>query len=107
MTQEIRPTDFIREKEDLPSNSTFPVMELCLQTPKLPGHDTSHFSKLSWCAQANQKAFHVECNCQFAADTKNLTQLTREANLVITMWGRHAHLSEVVIRTQCLAKSRN
>ena len=48
MAQEIEPTDFFWTMEDLPSNCTLPAMELCLQNPKLPGQDTSYFSKLSW-----------------------------------------------------------
>jgi hypothetical protein len=82
--------------EDLPSNSNIPALELRLQNPKLPGQDTSHFSKMSWQAQANWKAFHLECNRWFAADIKKLTQLVKESNLVTKMWGKHAHISEVV-----------
>jgi hypothetical protein len=94
--------------EDLPSNSTLPAMELCLQNPKLPGQDTTHFNKLSWWAQANRKAFHVECNRRFAADIKKLTQLAKEADLVTKMWAKQAHISEVVaIRTLHLVKSSN
>jgi hypothetical protein len=62
MAQEIKPTDFFWTMEDLPSNDTLPTMGLHLQNPKLPGQDTSHFSKLSWRAQANQKALHAECD---------------------------------------------
>jgi hypothetical protein len=82
--------------EDLPSNSTLPALELHLQNPKLPGQDTSHFSKMSWQAQANWKAFYLGCDRQFAADIKKLTQLAKESNLVTKMWGKHAHISEVV-----------
>ncbi len=96
LAQEIEPTNFIWAMEDLPSNSTLPAMELRLQNPKLPGQDTTHFDKLSWRAQANQKAFHVECDCRFAANIKKLTQLAKEANLATKMWGKHAHISEVV-----------
>jgi hypothetical protein len=96
LAQEIEPTNFIWAMEDLPSNSTLPAMELCLQNPKLPRQDTTLLNKLSWRAQANWKAFHVECNCQFAADIKKLTQLAKEADLVTKMWGKHAHISEVV-----------
>jgi hypothetical protein len=38
----------------------------------------------------------VECNHRFAAGIKKLTQLAKEANLVTKMWGKHAHISEVV-----------
>ena len=82
--------------EDLPSNSTLPALELCLQNPKLPGQDTSHFSKMSWQAPANWKAFHLECGCRFAANIKKLTQLAKESNLVTKILGKHAHISEVV-----------
>jgi hypothetical protein len=96
LAQEIEPTNFIWAAEDLLSNSTLPAMELCIQNPKLPGQDTTHFNKWSWQAQANWKAFHVECNHRFAANIKKLTQLAKEANLVTKMWGKHAHISEVV-----------
>jgi hypothetical protein len=82
--------------EDLPRNSTLPALELHLQNPKLPGQDTSHFSKMSWQAPANWKAFHLECGCRFAANIKKLTQLAKESDLVTKMWGKHAHISEVV-----------
>ncbi len=50
LDEEIEPTNFIWAMEDLPSpsNSTLLAMELCLQNPKLPGQDTTHFNKLSW-----------------------------------------------------------
>jgi hypothetical protein len=96
LAQEIEPTDFIWAGEDLLSNSTFPAMELCLQNPKLPGQDMTHFNKLSWQTQANQKAFHVECDCRFAANIKKLTQPAKETDLVTKMWGKHTHISEVV-----------
>ncbi len=38
----------------------------------------------------------MECNRWFAADIKKLTQLAKEADLVTKMWGKHAHISEVV-----------
>jgi hypothetical protein len=56
----------------------------------------SHFSKMGWRAQANWKAFHLEFNCQFAANIKKLTQWGKESNLVPKIWGKHAHIGEVV-----------
>jgi hypothetical protein len=96
MAQDVEPTDFFWPMEDLPSNSTLPALKLCLQNPKLSGQDTSHFSKMSWWAQANWKAFHLECDRRFAANIKKLTQLAKESDLVTKMWGKHAHISEVV-----------
>jgi hypothetical protein len=96
MAQEIEPTDFFWTMEDLPSNDTLPAMRFCLQNPKLPGQDTSHFSKLSWRAQANRKALHVKCDHHFAAEIKRLTQLAKESILVAKMWGKHAHISKVL-----------
>jgi hypothetical protein len=96
LAQEIELTNFIWAAEDLLSKSTLPANELHLQNPELPGQDTTHFNKLFRRAQANQKAFHVECNRPFAADIKKLTQLAKEANLVTKMWGKHTHISEVV-----------
>jgi hypothetical protein len=81
---------------DLPNNNTLPALEIHLQNPKLPGQDTSHFSKMSWWAQSNRKAFHLECDQRYAADIKKLTQMAKENNLVTKMWGKHAHVSEVV-----------
>jgi hypothetical protein len=40
----------------------------------------------------------MDCNHQFAADIKKLTQLAKEANLVTKIWGKHAHISEVVVK---------
>jgi hypothetical protein len=96
MAQDVELTDFFLPMEDLPSNSTLPALELRLQNPKLSGQDMSHFSNMSWRAQANWKAFHLECNCQFASNIKKLTQLAKESNLVTKMWGKHTHISKVV-----------
>ncbi len=96
MAQEVEPTDFFWPMEDLPSNSTLPTLELRLQNPKLPGQDTSHFSKMSWRAQANWKAFHLECDRRFATNIKKLTQLAKGSDLVTKMWGKQAQISEVV-----------
>jgi hypothetical protein len=70
MAQEIELTDFFWTMEDLPSNDTHLAMGLCLQNSKLPGQDTSHFSKLSWRAPVNRNALHVKCDCCFAAEIK-------------------------------------
>ncbi len=83
--QEVDSTEFLWPMGDLSNNSTLPALELHLQNPKLPGQDTSHFGKMSWRAQANRKAFHLECDCWFAADIKKLTQLAKETNLVTKM----------------------
>jgi len=80
MAQEIELNNFFWTMEDLPSNCTLPAMELCLQNPKHLDQDTSHYSKLSWRAQANQKALHVECDSHFAAEIKQLTQLAKESD---------------------------
>ena len=94
--QELDPTEFFWPMADLPNNSTLPALEIRLQNPKLPGQDTSHFSKMSWRVQSNRKAFHLECDRRYAADIKKLTQMAKENNLVEKMWGKHAHISEVV-----------
>jgi hypothetical protein len=51
---------------------------------------------MSWRAQANWKAFHLECDHRFTVDIKKLNQFAKESNLVTKMWGKHAHISEVV-----------
>ena len=94
--QELDPTEFFWPMADLPNNSTLPALEIRLQNPKLPGQDTSHFSKMSWRVQSNRKAFHLECDRRYAAEIKKLTQMAKENNLVEKMWGKHAHISEVV-----------
>ncbi len=38
----------------------------------------------------------MECNRRFAANLKKPTQLSKEADLVTKMGGKHAHISEVV-----------
>ena len=50
---------------------------------------------MSWQAQSNQKAFHLECDRCYAADIKKFTQMVKKNNLVTKMWGKHAHISEV------------
>ncbi len=94
--QEHDSTDFLFDFNDLPANSSLPAIELRLQNPKLPGRDTSHFKKLSWKAQVNRKAYHVECDSCYSVEIKRLTQLAKESNIVKEMWGKHAHVSEVV-----------
>ena len=52
---------------------------------------------MSWRAQSNRKAFHLECDRRYAADIKKLTQkMVKENNLMTKMWEKHAHISEVV-----------
>jgi hypothetical protein len=80
-------------------------MVICLQNPKLPGQDTSNYSKLSWRVQANQKVYHVECDHRFAANIKWLAQVVaKEANMVTKMWGKHAHVSKVVDKNSTPSK---
>ncbi len=96
MAQEYEPMDFIFDSNDLPPNSSLLAIELCLQVPKLPGKDTSHFDKLSWKSQANRKVFYVECDSRYAKDIKRLVQIAKEANIVKDIWGKHALISKVV-----------
>ncbi len=88
--------EFNWNPEELLQNSTLPAIEICLQNPKLPGQDTSDYSKLSWRVQANRKVYHVECDRKFATDNKWLAQVAKEANFVSKMWGKHAHVTKVV-----------
>jgi hypothetical protein len=96
LAQEEDCSEFIWDMGDLPKNSTLPVMEICLQNPKLPGQDPSNYNKLSWRVQANHKVYHVECNRRFATDIKLLAQVAKEVGFVTKMWGKHAHVSKVV-----------
>jgi hypothetical protein len=89
-------SEFNWNPKELPQNSTLPAMGIRLQNPKLPGQDTSDYSKLSWRVQANCKVYHMECNCKFATDIKRLAQVAKEANFVSKTWGKHAHITEVV-----------
>jgi hypothetical protein len=75
-------TKFYWDVEDLPTDSTLPAMVIRLQNPKLPGQDTSNYSKLSWRVQANWKVYHVECNRRYAANIKGLAQVAKEVNMV-------------------------
>jgi hypothetical protein len=97
-------TDFLFDFNDLPANSSLPAIELCLQNPKLPGQDTSHFNKISWKSQVNRKAYHVECDSCYLAEIKRLTQLAKESNIVKEMWGKHAHVSKVVDKDSTSSK---
>ena len=106
MAQESKATSILWPQEDLPKNSTLPAMELCLQNPKLLGHDISHFSKLSWRAQANQKALHAKCNCCYAVDIRRLMQLAKKAGIVSTKRGKHGHVSKVVDEHYTLSEIR-
>jgi hypothetical protein len=69
--------EFNWDVDDFPNNSTLPAMEIHLQNPKLPGLDTSNYSKLSWRVQASRKVYHVECDQCFAVDIKRLAQMLR------------------------------
>jgi hypothetical protein len=71
--QEHDSTDFLFDFNDLSANSSLPAIELRLQNPKLPVQDTSYFNKLSWKAQVNRKAYHVECDSHYLAEIKRLT----------------------------------
>jgi hypothetical protein len=102
--QEVDFTKFNWNVEDLPTDSTLPAMVICLQNPKLPGQDTSNYSKLSWRVQANRKVYHVECNRRYATDIKRLAQVAKEANMVTKMWGKHAHVSEVIDKNSTPSK---
>jgi hypothetical protein len=95
MAQEYEPMDFVFDSNDLPPNSSLPAIKLCLQVPKLPGQDASHFNKLSWKAQAN-RVFHAECDSLYAKDIKRLAQIVKEANIVKDICGKHTHISKVV-----------
>jgi hypothetical protein len=96
IAQEMDPSEFCCDPLNLPSNSSIPALELCLINPKLPSKETSQYNKLSWRAQANRKAYHVECDRCFATNIKQLAQLAKDSNYVSEMWGKHAHISEVV-----------
>jgi hypothetical protein len=95
-TQEDDNLEFNWNPEELPQNSTLPAMEICMQNPKLPGQDTSDYSKLSWRVQANHKVYNVECDRKFATNIKQLAQVAKEANFLSKMWGKHAHVTKVV-----------
>jgi hypothetical protein len=85
MAQEDESIDFVFDLIDLPPKSSLPAIELCLQVSKLPGQDTSYFDKLSWKAQTNRKVFHVKCDSCSEADIKRLTQIAKDANIVMDM----------------------
>jgi hypothetical protein len=94
--QEVDFTKFNWDVEDLPTDSILSAMVIHLQNPKLPGQDTSNYSKLSWRVQANQEVYHVECDRCYAANIKQLAQVAKEANMVTKMWGKHTHVSKVI-----------
>jgi hypothetical protein len=104
--QEIDPTEFRWSADETPKNSSLPPIELRLQNPKLPGQDTSHYSKLSWRAQANKKVLHVECDKKFTSDIKHLMHYAKECGLVEEFWGRHAHISKVVDKGSSPSKNQ-
>ncbi len=96
--------EFNWDADNLPKNTTLSAMEICLKNPKLPGQDTSSYSKLSWRVQANRKVYHVECDRRFATNIKRLAQVAKEANFVTKMWGKHAHVSKVVVKSSTPSK---
>jgi hypothetical protein len=63
--QEHDPTEFWWGLEDTAPNSSPPPLKLHHQNLN---QDMSHFNKLSWQVQANQKVYHVECDSWFAMD---------------------------------------
>jgi hypothetical protein len=110
LAQDSNATEFFWDAEELPKHSTLPVLELWLMIPKTPRHDTSQYQKLSGRAQANRKVYHVECDRRYAADIKRLMQFAKENKLVSEMWGKHAHVNEVINKDltpseiKCLAR---
>jgi hypothetical protein len=104
--QEINATEFFWDPRNLPKHSILSALELCLLNPKTPGHDTLQYNKLSWRAQANRKVYHMECDQKHATDIKRLAQLAKENQLVTEMWGKHAHISEVVDQDSTLSEIR-
>ncbi len=96
LAQDINATEFFWDAEELPKHSTLPALELWLVNPKTPGQYTSQYQKLSWRVQANRKVYHVECDRRYTTDIKHLMQFAKENKLVTKMWGKHAHVSEVV-----------
>jgi hypothetical protein len=102
--QELDFTKFNWNVEDLPADSTLPAMVIRLQNPKLPGQDTSNYSKLSWRVQANRKVYHIECDRLYAANIKQRTQVAKETNMDTKMWGKHAHVSKVVDKNSTPSK---
>ena len=104
--QEQDPTEFWWGLEDTAPNSSLPPLELCLQNPKLPGQDTSHFNKLSWWVQANRNVYHVECDSRFAKEIQRLMHYAKKMGLVTKFWRGHAHVSEVVDKLSSTSKIR-
>jgi hypothetical protein len=96
LAEDLDDMEILFDPNDVVQHSRLPTIELRQLNPKLPGQDTSHFNKLSWKAQASRKVFHVECDSRYSSELKRLTQLAKDTNLVKNMWGKHAHLSEVV-----------
>ncbi len=47
LAQKMDPTEFFLDVAGLPTNSTLPVLKLCLLNPKTPGQDTSNYNKMS------------------------------------------------------------
>jgi hypothetical protein len=40
--------------------------------------------------------FHDECDSGYLAEIKRLTHFAKEHNIIKEMWGKHAHISEVM-----------
>ncbi len=97
--QSVDSMDFMWPFDMLLGDDPIPPFELRLQVPKLPGQDVSHFNKLPWLAQQNHKVYHVECDKRARSDLRRLIQYAKEFKMVRNMWGRHAHVSEVVDKT--------
>ena len=74
---------------------TLPQVGVRLNTPKLPGQDTSVFSGWFNKQQAKRKAFHFEVEASQMDLVQKLVTLAKQYDIVKKYWGKNAHLSNI------------
>ena len=74
---------------------TIPQVGVRLNTPKLPGQDTSVFSGWSNKQQAKRKAFNFEVEASQLDMVHKLITLSKQHDIVKKYWGKNAHLSNI------------
>jgi hypothetical protein len=71
-----------------------PRMGLRLNVPKIPGQDTTQFSKWPHRLQFRRKCLHIECDEGDADLIKHLMDVAKRRDMFQPYWGRNARLSE-------------
>ena len=75
-----------------------PMMVICSIVPKVPGQDTSQYSKWHWKETEKRKALHLECASEDMKQVQALADVAKCRDLVKTFWGTEVKLSKVIVK---------